>query len=447
MTEQASYLIQESLKEQKMLYARSRREAIYKCLDYYAGDNTAQYIEDRFSADAFRQIPVSEFNVTRRMIDRMSRIYTLGAERNVNTKYEAMIANKPHKMKHVEKMTRLVGTIATQVVFKFDPEPHFDYNPVYYFDAYFDDDPFVPYAITYPMVQNVHDTSDVKKLQYCYWDKDVYIIYDEDGNQIFEQFHNYGILPFTFTHREHHLNEFFVTGAYDIVAANEQINILLTEAALGMRFQMFGQYVIEGMYEEEKLMRAGSSEIMVIPEPAKLDIKSPKANVREAIDLVKAILDLTAQNNHLWITFAEDGKSDRPSSGIALKIKDLERFEDFQDDVELWELYENQFYNIEKTIAGVNNIKLPNDIGLKFNEPEYPMSAQDQIAMDTFMLTNNLISQKDLMLKYNKHLTEKEAEKQVETNKEVNGEQEQAKPAGEQQSVFNRLLNQTPPAQ
>ena len=447
MTEQASYLIQESLKEQKMLYASSRREAIYKCLDYYAGDNTAQYIEDRFSADAFREIPVSEFNVTRRMIDRMSRIYTLGAERNVNTKYEAMIANKPHKMKHVEKMTRLVGTIATQVVFKFDPEPHFDYNPVYYFDAYFDDDPFVPYAITYPMVQNVHDTSDVKKLQYCYWDKDVYIIYDEDGNQIFEQFHNYGILPFTFTHREHHLNEFFVTGAYDIVAANEQINILLTEAALGMRFQMFGQYVIEGMYEEEKLMRAGSSEIMVIPEPAKLDIKSPKANVREAIDLVKAILDLTAQNNHLWITFAEDGKSDRPSSGIALKIKDLERFEDFQDDVELWELYENQFYNIEKTIAGVNNIKLPNDIGLKFNEPEYPMSAQDQIAMDTFMLTNNLISQKDLMLKYNKHLTEKEAEKQVETNKEVNGEQEQAKPAGEQQSVFNRLLNQTPPAQ
>ena len=34
MTEQASYLIQESLKEQKMLYARNRREGIYKCLDY-----------------------------------------------------------------------------------------------------------------------------------------------------------------------------------------------------------------------------------------------------------------------------------------------------------------------------------------------------------------------------------------------------------------------------
>ena len=442
MIETAQILIQESLKDQKMLYAQDRRNAIYKLLDYYAGDNTAQYIEDRFSADAFREIPVSEFNVTRRMIDRMSRIYTLGATRNVNKTYDSMTMKKPHKMKHMEKMTRLIGTIATQVVFKQYPEPHFNYNPVYYFDAYFDQDPFVPYAITYPMVQNVHDVSDTKKLNYCYWDDKQYLIYDEDGNIIFEQVHNYGIIPFVFTHREHHLNEFFVTGAYDICAANEQINILLTEAALGMRFQMFGQYVIEGMYEEEKIMRAGSSEIMVIPEPAKMDIKSPQANVRDAIDLVKAILDLTAQNNHLWITFAEDGKSDRPSSGIALKIKDLERFEDYQDDVELWELYERELYSVEKVIAEANGIKLPEKMGLRFNEPDYPMSAQDQIAVDTFMLSNNLITQKDLMLKYNKHLTEGEAEKLVNENKEANAEGQGTE--GEERSVFNRLLNQTP---
>ena len=442
MNDLALELIQESLKEQKQMYAKGRRDAIYKLLDYYAGDNTAQYIEDRFSADAFREIPVSEFNVTRRMIDRMSRIYTLGAQRNVSDRYDDMIHNKPFKMKHMEKMTRLIGTIATQVVFKQFPKPHFNYNPVYYFDAFFEDDPFVPSAITYPMVQNVVDVTDVAGLQYCYWDKECFIKYDENGNVLEEQTHNYGILPFVFTHREHHLNEFFVAGAYDIVAANEQVNILLTEAALGMRFQMFGQYVIEGMYEEERLMRAGSSEIMVIPEPAKLDIKTPKANVREAIDLIKAILDLTAQNNHLWITFAEDGKSDRPSSGVALKIKDLERFEDFQDDIELWELYEKDLYQVERTIAKANNIALPESIGLKFNEPEYPMSVQDQIAMDNFLIQNNVITQKDLMLKHNKHLTEQEAESVINQNRETNG---QGTETEQEQSVFNRLLNQAPP--
>ena len=445
MIESAQLLIQESLKEQKMLYAQDRRHMIYKLLDYYAGDNTAQYIEDRFGADAFREIPVSEFNVTRRMIDRLSRIYTTGATRNVNETYDQMIKNKPHKLKHMEKMTRLLGTIATQIVFKQSPKPHFNYNPVYYFDAYFDNDPFVPYAITYPMVQNVHDVSDTEKLNYAYWDEMNYMIYDEDGNIIFEQAHNYGIIPFVFTHREHHLNEFFVAGAHDICAANEQINILLTEAALGMRFQMFGQYVITGMYEEEKLMRAGSSEIMVVPEGASMDIKSPQANVREAIDLVKAILDLTAQNNHLSITFAEDGKSDRPSSGIALKIKDLERFEDYQDDIELWELYEHEMYAVEKVIAEANGIRLPEEMGLRFNEPDYPMAVQDQIAMDGFMLQNNLITQKDLLLKYNKHLTEEEADKILNENKEVNGEGQQTQ--NQERSVFNRLLEQTPEAE
>ena len=59
MNDLALELIQESLKEQKQMYAKGRRDAIYKLLDYYAGDNTAQYIEDRFTADAFKEIPVS----------------------------------------------------------------------------------------------------------------------------------------------------------------------------------------------------------------------------------------------------------------------------------------------------------------------------------------------------------------------------------------------------
>ena len=81
-------------------------------------------------------------------------------------------------------------------------------------------------------------------------------------------------------------------------------------------------------------------------------------------------------------------------------------------------------------------------MGLRFNEPEYPMAVQDQIAMDGFMLQNNLITQKDLLLKYNKHLTDEEADNILNENKEVNGEGEQTE--NQERSVFNRLLEQTP---
>ena len=63
--------------------------------------------------------------------------------------------------------------------------------------------------------------------------------------------------------------------------------------------------------------------------------------------LIRQMLDITAQNNHLYVSFEETG-ADRPSSGIALKIKDLERFEDYQDDIELWTVYEQELFRIEK---------------------------------------------------------------------------------------------------
>jgi hypothetical protein len=60
------------------------------------------------------------------------------------------------------------------------------------------------------------------------------------------------------------------------------------------------------------------------------------------------------------------------------------------------------------------------------------------------MLENNLITQKDLLLKYNKHLTEAEAEKLIAKNKEENGQGQEAEQ--QERSVFNRLLNQDPNA-
>ena len=47
----------------------------------------------------------------------MSRIYTVGAARNVGNTYSNLTVMKDARMKHIERMTRLIGTVATQVVF------------------------------------------------------------------------------------------------------------------------------------------------------------------------------------------------------------------------------------------------------------------------------------------------------------------------------------------
>ena len=424
-------IIAESIKDEKLHQSKLRRRYIYKLLDYYSGSNTSQYIKDYFDADAFREIPVYSANFTKRFINKMSRIYNVGANRNVNPSYDNLTVKKDARMKHIEKMTRLIGTVATQVIYRDDLEtPCFDYRPVYYFDVHMEDNPFVPTAITYPILHNVNEIYDTRKLESAYWDSNVYAHYDEGGNIISEYEHGYGVIPFVFTHRENQIDSFFVEGACDIVDCNEQVNITMTELQLGLRFQMFGQPFVTGVYSDKGMKRAGSDQILDLPEGATFGIASPGGNIQSVIESVKFQVDLVAQNNHLYVQFAQDGGE--VPSGIALKIKDLERFEDYQDDIELWRMYEHELYNIEKAIAGYNGINLPNELKLDFIEPEYPKSVQDQIAIENHALQNNLVTQPQLLQKYNKDLTIEEAAEIVRANKQEN----------EQQSIFERIRQQ-----
>ena len=406
-------IIQESLENLKVFNHKEREGYVNKLLDYYNGNNTSQYIAEKFDLEAFREVPPYQSNITKKFINKMSRIYTVGASRNVNNKYSALTKLKDTKMKHIERMTRLIGTIATRIVYMDTENPYFDYQPVYYFHPFFGNDPFKPVAISYPLMNYTEDSSKSDSTQYIHWNSEEYVIFDEDGNILEENAHGYGVLPFVFTHREHQTDSFYVEGANDIVSANEHINITMTEMQLGLRFQMFGQPVVSGA-DLGNRQRFGSDVILELPSDANYDIKSPSGDIIKVIENVKFQMELVAQNNHLYVQFAQDG-GETPS-GIALKIKDLERFEDYQDDLALFNLYEHKMYDIEKILASSFGVNLPNNLKIDFNEPEYPMTVQDQIALDMHRLNLGLISKAELMVEYNKDLSIQEASIKLQQN-------------------------------
>ena len=405
--------IKDSLNVLKIENHRKRESYVHKLLDYYNGNNTKYYIEKRFDLDAFREVPPYEANITKKFINKMSRIYTVGADRNVNKKYNNLSALKDAKMKHIERMTRLVGTIAVRIMYVDDEMPHFDYQPIYYFHPFFGDDPFKPVAISYPLMHYTEDASNSDSCQYIHLNEQSYIIFDESGKVIEEKDPGYGALPFEFTHREHQCDSFYVEGANDIVNANEHINLTMTEMQLGLRFQMFGQPVVSGA-DLGNNQRFGSDVILELPSDANYNILSPAGDINKVIENVKFQMELVAQNNHLFVQFAQDG-GETPS-GIALKIKDLERFEDYQDDLALWTQYEHEIYQIERKIARTFNIGMPEGLKLDFNEPEYPMTIQDQISLDNHRLNLGLVNKAELMVEYNKDLTIEEAKAKLNEN-------------------------------
>ena len=410
-------VLKDKLLETKLMISHARRNEIRKHLDYYSGVSVEQYITNYFSGDAFREIPPSVTNFTRKFINKISRIYSLGAKRNVGDateRYEQLIPTKNVRMKHSERMTRLLGTVANRVHWK---DGYFDYRPIYYFEVYFDDDPFVPSSIVYPLLNNTADLSNTDNMQWEYWDSEKYGLMDEEGKMLSEIPNPYGIIPFVFTHREDQIDSFFVEGASDIINCNEQVNIALTEMNLGMRFNMFGQPWVTGLRADQSMLRAGSNTILDMGEDGAYNITSPSGNIMEAIENIKFQMELVAINNHLWIQFAESGGE--VPSGISLMIKDMERKEDYYDDIALWRMYEQDFYNVERVIAGYNGINLPEQFGVDFEEIDYPKTVQDQILKDQFDIQNNLTTRAKIMVRDNKDLTVEQAQSIINENKSV----------------------------
>lgn len=415
----AQEIIQDSLTNFKEEQAKARRQEVRKFLDYYSGSLTDQYIEGYFKSDAFQEIPHYNTNIVKKFVNRMSKIYTIGAKRNVSDSYLDLTVVKNARMKQMERMTRLLGTCATYVMYD-EMEERFEYRPIYYFEPYFGDNPYKPEAIVYPMMHGHADLSDTKELMYAYWDKDTHIKFDDNGNILEEIVHNLGVLPFVFTHREEQLDSFFVEGASDLVSANEHINITMTEMQLGLRFQMFGQPVVTGLISDNANVRAGSDEILTLPEGSTYNIVSPEGNVEAVIENIKWQIELVALNNHLFVTFAQSGGE--VPSGISLMIKDLERHEDFIDDKELYRQYEKEFYKVEYALSQTNNLGLPevSQFKVDFSEVEYPMTTQDKIMLNEYKLKHNLTTQAQLLAEENKDLSINDAEQIIEANKSIN---------------------------
>jgi hypothetical protein len=415
----AREIIQDSLTHFKEEQAKARREEVRKFLDYYSGSLTEQYIEGYFKSDAFQEIPHYNTNIVKKFVNRMSKIYTIGAKRNVNDKYLELTSVKNARMKQMERMTRLLGSTATYVMYD-ELEERFEYRPIYYFEPYFGDNPYRPEAIVYPMMHGHADLSDTDELMYAYWDSELHLKFNENGDILEEVQHNLGVLPFVFTHREEQLDSFFVEGASDLVSANEHINITMTEMQLGLRFQMFGQPVVTGLISDNSNVRAGSDEILTLPEGSTYDIVSPEGNVEAVIENIKWQIELVALNNHLFVTFAQSGGE--VPSGISLMIKDLERHEDFIDDKELYRQYEKDFYKVEYALSQINNLGLPevSQFKVDFSEVEYPMTPQDKIMLNEYKLKHNLTTQAQLLAEENKDLTVADAEQIIAANKLVN---------------------------
>ena len=415
--------IRESIQKAKLYKSQQRRKEVEQLLNFYTGTNTEKYIEGFFSPDIYSDIPIYKMNITRKFIDKMSRVYVPKTIRKFsgqeNPLYSSLTPNKNVRMKHVERMTNLLGTPALRIVWNDwqEDKPFFEYELVYYFDAQFDEwNPRNPEAIMYPILKPTSDISHSERLKWEYWDAEKHCKYDEDGNVFFEEVNPYGVMPFVFPRDMEQIDDFINEGATDIVNVNKHINITMTNLQLGLHYKMVGQPYATGVYADEPIKRVGPDYIINVPEGGTFGIASPQGDLRGVIDTIKFQLEMLAQSRHMSISF--DSNQDRPSSGIALIIKDFEHMTDYEDDMDRYRQLEHDIFKIEKNIASLNGFDLKDNFSVEFGELEYPTTTQETIAKEEYELDKGFVTEEELLQKRKKDITIKQAQKIIEKNLE-----------------------------
>ena len=371
----ANQIVKDSIDKLKSVNADQLEKQKNMCIDYYQYANTGKYIADYFSGSLQKEIPLYTANMTRRLIDRISLVYKDAPVRDIeDEKYDLISQDKNYILKRVERIHNLLGTLALQVVWKNDK---FSYIPRFTFEPIFDqNDPMNPIGVVYP----AHKTSDslyqTQEDEFVYWDHERHFRFDVGGNIIHineEDINPYGVLPFVFIQPNHQIDEFFNEGrGKDICSANRQIDVAMTMLQHHIR-KAGGQYVIEGQVDTNNI-ELGLNKVVVIDNGNMTNL-NPNVDINSIIEGVKFQLQQVAINHHLSFDFGINGSK----SGVALKLENVELLEQREDDVEKFNRFEKELYEVERVVAEVeSNMKLPEEISVNYTEVDFPDPERDR---------------------------------------------------------------------
>jgi len=386
-------------------------------IDYYTYNNTKRFIKDKFKGSINQEIDLYTTKLTKRLIDRISLVYKKAPVREADDKYQDLIPTKNIKLKQMERIHNLVGTMAVRVKWN---GMNLEYEPLLEFEPIFDNGDYLnPVAVVYSLKHPTGSRTQSQNEIFAYWSNDEHFLFDYQGRRIapsednLDMINPYGVMPFVFLHNDP-IDEFWTTGeGFDIAEANKQIDQQLTQLAFKLRMSD-GILAAEGRVDANNI-QIGLNKLTVL-EDGRMYSVNPSTNIQVCIEAIKDQLTLLSTNHHLSFDWGVNGNQ----SGVAIKLNNLELLEAREDDVDKYRTLEKQVYGIERAISEVEgNINLPEDMFINFTEIDFPDPENERAKWD-WLFQHNLASPIDYLMSKDAELKKEDAEEIITANKEMN---------------------------
>jgi len=362
-------------------------------LDYFNG-NTKEYTDRYVKVD---NTPTANFNITKRIIDRISLVYMTPPIRMIDDENAADIYKKywrglDGKMQRSEKLTNLLDAVLNIRVWR---NGKIETDLIWQYELLFSRfNPMEVIAFTYPISSRSQPNND--KQVWSYWDKDHTYLYERDTiggkhgivTKILKDDKNpdhinpYKMLPGWISFRDGIPERRFldVDIVRDMIQTNLAMNVMETSKYGNVILQSFGREYISGTNVDLSKVQTGPNLTGVLPADANVQMVNPPNTVEAIEAAIKGGMQRLSLTYHLPGDFFEGTTAE---SGTAKRLRQQELTDDRISDIARKREDEHKAFEIDRAIILAQAEK---DIGEKFavdfQEEKAILSPDEKIKQD-----------------------------------------------------------------
>ncbi len=394
--------------------------------------------------DGSTDLPLQSVNITAKIINKISLTYKYQPKRmlmDIEGDDDALAlwyAGQPEfalGFKYAERYKNLLGKILYRVHYDARRQTWFPFIETHYEAHFLEDDMIHPIAYSYPLRQDLTESSAVKEDWWIFWSDEDYFFYipgtDKRKEDEFGGENPFGIMPMVEMRSDYPVDQYDTTGAWSLILANQNINIAMNDLNLMIHHQAFDQPWISGASKEEATgMELGANRVLTSTDSeVSFGLLSYSPKITECIEAVKFQIQSVAYTYNLAINWSIEGN---PASGFSLLVQNIDLLEARHDDVELAVLYEKQMYKVLSSMQEhyKRHAMLPKDepvlpmdgkVSVDFTEIDFPINQKEEQDRWDWLIDQNAKTVIDLIMSLNPDMSEDEAIEKYQRNKELNG--------------------------
>jgi len=275
-------IIQKTIRDERAEMEYQKESINDVLLDFY-GNNQLQeeYLADYgFKDDKGKtDLPMMAVNLTKKIIDKISLAYKIPPDRYIsdtdnNEVNEWFTRNNRFTLgyKYAERYKNLLGKILHRVHFSPEQKKWLPFVETVYEAHFLEESPLYPYAYSYPYRQIIKSNIASNDIWWVFWSDDYMFYYlpGTDKIRYEETFapdgtNPFGIMPMVEMRNNFPVDQYECTGAFDLIRANQNVNIALNNLNTMIYFQAHDQMVISGAQPEDvKRIKIGSTDPIVV---------------------------------------------------------------------------------------------------------------------------------------------------------------------------------------